>query len=78
MADADVLVNLLNEVNTFSVDYMQRFGVAVPLRLLNRKYGVLAKRLSGVRLCDLLRKDDRFIVGFNQDGRTLVTALDAV
>lgn len=72
----DGVAMLLNEVGAFVGTYMENFGRAPGLRLLNRRYGTMAKRLSGRSLRELMvEQPNRFIIGFNEKGQTLVTAL---
>jgi hypothetical protein len=62
-----------DEVHAFALEYVKMFRKAVQLRILNRRYGIRAKRLTGRTLRVMLENDPRYAVGFNDEGVTLVT-----
>ncbi len=68
---------LLRAIEAEVVNYIKLYGKAPRLLVLNRRYGVDAKRLSGRPLKVLLESDERFTVNSDAELRSYVSATAA-
>ena len=70
-AEAALVAEIYKEMN----DYVDLHGEALPLYVLNRRYGMRAKQVTGEALKTVLSRSGRFLLMVDKKFRTLVSPL---
>lgn len=67
-------VEMMDEIHRFVCRYIDEFGKAVTLKIINTRFGVQIKRAMGVSVLTAIEADGRFYTALNERGGTNIAS----